>query len=128
MMTHPTIAMHALRVLEERLEDERGWAALLHDIGKIAFPDHILRKPEALTQEEFEIVRTHTTIGGRILSGGHSQALALAAEIGHRWSPTKTRPQSPTAGASCGGTGATTVYPGHGPARPMPPAGSQTSP
>ena len=38
-------------------------ASLLHDIGKIAIPDHILLKPERLSPEEFEIVKTHTTLG-----------------------------------------------------------------
>lgn len=39
----------------------------LHDIGKIAIPDHILLKPGALTKEEFEIVKQHPTWGARIL-------------------------------------------------------------
>jgi putative two-component system response regulator len=35
----------------------------LHDIGKVAIPDNILRKPGKLTEEEFAIMRTHTTLG-----------------------------------------------------------------
>lgn len=38
-------------------------AAPLHDIGKVAIPDHILQKPERLTPEEFERMKTHTVIG-----------------------------------------------------------------
>lgn len=38
-------------------------AAPLHDIGKVAIPDHILQKPEKLTPEEFDRMKTHTVIG-----------------------------------------------------------------
>ncbi len=41
--------------------------ALLHDIGKIGIPDAILNKPGRLTDEEFAVMKTHTTIGGEIL-------------------------------------------------------------
>jgi len=41
----------------------------LHDIGKIGISDSILLKPGPLTREEFETIKTHTTIGERILSG-----------------------------------------------------------
>lgn len=44
-------------------------AALMHDIGKIAIPDAILNKPGRLTDEEYAIMKTHTTIGAEILSG-----------------------------------------------------------
>lgn len=42
-------------------------ASALHDIGKIGIPDDILLKPGKLTVEEFEVIKTHTTIGGRII-------------------------------------------------------------
>lgn len=47
--------------------DEISRAAALHDIGKIGIPDSILLKPGKLTEEEFEIMKTHTTIGCGIL-------------------------------------------------------------
>jgi response regulator RpfG family c-di-GMP phosphodiesterase len=43
--------------------------APLHDIGKVGIPDQILRKPGKLTQEEFEIMKTHTVLGGNAISG-----------------------------------------------------------
>ncbi len=42
-------------------------AVPLHDIGKIAIPDSILLKPGKLTQEEFEVIKTHTTEGSKII-------------------------------------------------------------
>jgi len=56
-------------------------AAPLHDIGKIAIPDTILLKPGRLTAEEFEIIKTHTVVGARILSGSSSRLLQIASEV-----------------------------------------------
>ena len=56
-------------------------AAPLHDVGKIGVPDSILLKPGKLTEAEFDVVRTHTAIGARILSGSHFKTLRLAEEI-----------------------------------------------
>jgi putative two-component system response regulator len=56
-------------------------AALLHDIGKIGISDLILLKPGRLTDEEFEIVKRHTTIGAQILADSTSPLLRLAREI-----------------------------------------------
>lgn len=47
--------------------DEIARASALHDIGKIGIPDAILLKPGRLTEEEFEVMKTHTTIGCDIL-------------------------------------------------------------
>ena len=43
------------------------YAALLHDIGKIGIPDAVLNKPGKLTDEEYAIIKSHTTIGGDIM-------------------------------------------------------------
>jgi diguanylate cyclase (GGDEF)-like protein/putative nucleotidyltransferase with HDIG domain len=43
-------------------------AALLHDIGKLAVPDHILTKPGPLTQEEFQRIRIHPQVGAEIIT------------------------------------------------------------
>lgn len=42
-------------------------AAPMHDIGKIAIPDHILQKPGKLTEEEFEVMKSHSSAGGKIV-------------------------------------------------------------
>lgn len=44
-------------------------ASALHDLGKLSIPDNILNKPGRLTPEEFEIMKTHTTIGADMLEG-----------------------------------------------------------
>ena len=60
-------------------------ASALHDIGKISIPDAILNKPGKLTEEEFEIMKTHTTVGGELvrhLSGiGDEEYLRYAYNI-----------------------------------------------
>ncbi len=64
------------------------FAGRLHDIGKIGIPDSILLKPGPLTKEEFETIKTHTTIGENILSGSISPNIKLAASIAlnhHEW-------------------------------------------
>jgi putative two-component system response regulator len=67
-------------------------AAPLHDIGKIAIPDRILLKQGPLTDDEWVVMRGHTTAGHRILAGSGISMLDLAAEIalGHheRWDGT----------------------------------------
>ena len=67
-------------------------AAALHDVGKIGIPDHILLKAGALTPGEIDIVRSHTVIGSRILSGGRSELVKMAERIAlshhERWNGT----------------------------------------
>ena len=56
-------------------------ASPLHDIGKVALADNILLKPGKLTPEEFEIMKSHTVYGGRILEGAHSKILQIAHKM-----------------------------------------------
>ena len=56
-------------------------AAPLHDLGKIAIPDTILLKPDRLTDEEFEVVKTHAELGARILEGADAPLLRTAERI-----------------------------------------------
>lgn len=83
--THRVGQMSALVAKQLGLADSQvaliRRAAEMHDVGKIGVPDGILMKMGKLTPAEFEIVKTHTTIGARILSGGKFPLLRLAEEI-----------------------------------------------
>ena len=57
-----------LEELKQKNEQlEREIVGLLHDIGKIGVPDEILNKPSRLSEEEFEIIKSHPVIGEEIL-------------------------------------------------------------
>ncbi len=56
-------------------------AAPLHDLGKIALPDALLKKAGPLTREEQEVMKRHTTIGGQLLSGSLNPIIRAAEEI-----------------------------------------------
>lgn len=69
-------------------------SSILHDIGKVAIPDKILRKPGKLTMLEFEVIKTHTTLGGDALKEVEAKVrgqsfLTVAKEIAYyhheRW-------------------------------------------
>lgn len=57
------------------------YATPMHDVGKIGIPDGVLLKPGKLTDDEFKIIKLHTVIGGKILSGTTLPLLELAREI-----------------------------------------------
>jgi putative nucleotidyltransferase with HDIG domain len=67
-------------------------AAPLHDVGKIAIPDRILLKPGRLTADEFEQMKSHTTLGAEMLARPGFPLLQLAAEVAlthhERWDGT----------------------------------------
>lgn len=56
-------------------------ASPMHDVGKIGIPDSILLKPGKLDADEWEIMKTHTTIGARMLEGDDSDLMVMAREI-----------------------------------------------
>jgi putative two-component system response regulator len=64
-------------------------ASQLHDVGKVAVPDRVLLKPGQLTDEEFEIIKTHAEMGHRMLMGSSSRVVRLGSSIAHthheRW-------------------------------------------
>lgn len=78
-------------LFSEQLALAAGWsqesagqirmAAPMHDVGKIAVPDAILRKPGRLTPREYELMQQHTIIGARILAGSSSPVIQMAHEI-----------------------------------------------
>lgn len=76
-------------------EDKTGtifYAAPMHDIGKVGIPSEILLKTAKLTPEEFTLMKTHTVIGGKILTGAISDILQMAEVIAvshhERWDGT----------------------------------------
>jgi putative two-component system response regulator len=67
--------------LESAVVEALRQAAPLHDIGKIAIPDAILRKTSRLTPEEYEFMKSHTVVGASLLEGGKSVYLQMASRI-----------------------------------------------
>jgi putative two-component system response regulator len=98
---HIRRTQHYVRALAQRLQDHPRFAAALtdhgiamlfksaplHDIGKVGIPDRILLKPGALTPEEFDIMKTHTTLGRDAIEqaeqtlGTQVEFLRMAKEI-----------------------------------------------
>ena len=86
----------------ELLAEAIGWpqsevdnirmAAPMHDVGKIGIPDAILQKPGKLTETEYEVMMTHTTIGAKMLADSDSPMLRMACQIAlchhERWDGT----------------------------------------
>lgn len=71
-------------ILTKNYINNLALAAPMHDIGKIAIPDSVLKKPGKLTDEEFEIIKTHTTIGARIIDETFSKTQTKElSEISH---------------------------------------------
>jgi len=75
----------ALLAREAGLSEEESelimHAAPMHDIGKIGVPDHILLKPGALSEEDWDTMRKHPEIGAELLGGSNSRLLQMAGEI-----------------------------------------------
>lgn len=65
---------------KEELEEIR-LAGILHDIGKIGVPESVLNKPSGLTPEEFELIKSHTTLGERILAPLKFKAIEAIKKI-----------------------------------------------
>jgi len=76
----------------DRVRDRLRIAAMLHDVGKVGISDIILKKPGKLTQEEYEIMKAHTTIGKRVFikkaSDYDDDAMEVALNHHERWDGT----------------------------------------
>lgn len=59
-------------------------ASPMHDIGKVAIPDAVLEKPGKLTDEEYEIMKSHTSIGYQLLKNSNRRILKAAAIIAYQ--------------------------------------------
>ena len=78
------------------LDDRAVWllrqAAPLHDLGKIAVPDSILLKPGKLSEEEYQVIKTHAVLGARVLANADSDLIQAAERVARshheRWDGT----------------------------------------
>ncbi len=67
--------------LSEKEAEEIKMASPMHDIGKVGIPDNILNKPGKLTDEEFEVMKTHAELGYEMLKASQQSLLKTAAII-----------------------------------------------
>lgn len=76
------------RVGIERAQCERiVIGAFLHDLGKVGIPDAVLRKPGALTEDEYAVIKTHPEVGARMLAAHPLADLAREAVLLHHETP-----------------------------------------
>jgi len=61
--------------------DKLRLAAMLHDVGKVAISDVILKKPGRFTDEEFEVMKEHTWLGARLFSGARTEFDEFSEEV-----------------------------------------------
>jgi len=78
---------HIARLIADALDVDEEWAELIfhaapmHDVGKIGIPDKILLKAGKLDPDEWEVMKSHSSIGGEILSGGTSELMKMSEAI-----------------------------------------------
>jgi putative two-component system response regulator len=80
------IGLYAQRIsvvlnMPEKFVEEIAFASILHDMGKVGISDTILLKQGPLTTEEFELMKTHTVIGEKMLKESSFPGMAMAASI-----------------------------------------------
>ncbi|MDX8399427.1 MAG: response regulator [Gallionellaceae bacterium] len=67
--------------LPESRAEQLMYASMMHDIGKIGIRDSILLKPAKLTVEEFEVMKSHALIGGKIIGEQDAEIMQMAREV-----------------------------------------------
>jgi HD-GYP domain-containing protein (c-di-GMP phosphodiesterase class II) len=75
---------HKKGISQEEIDKQRDsfrMAAMLHDVGKVAISDAILKKPGRFTDEEHDIIKQHTIEGARLFKGARSDFDEIAAEV-----------------------------------------------
>ncbi len=82
-MSHYSAAIARRMGLDENTIEMILYAAPMHDVGKIGIPDKILMKPGKLDPQEWEIMKTHSVIGARILAGSDAEFIQLGETIAH---------------------------------------------
>jgi HD-GYP domain-containing protein (c-di-GMP phosphodiesterase class II) len=65
----------------DRTKDTIKMAALLHDVGKVAIPDQILKKPARFTPEEYKVMQGHTYSGARLFDDPESEVDRMAMDV-----------------------------------------------
>lgn len=80
---HYTEALAIAMGVDKKEATHIGLMSMLHDIGKLATPDAILKKPDKLTEEEWEIMREHPLAGVRILGNNPFYETAREISAGH---------------------------------------------
>jgi HD-GYP domain-containing protein (c-di-GMP phosphodiesterase class II) len=79
---HQWAVMHEVdRQERNRQKDLIRLAAMLHDVGKVGIPDTILKKPDKLTESEFEMIKLHTVYGGRLFMNQTSSLDRMSLQI-----------------------------------------------
>ena len=68
---------------EEEVVWKVGLASMMHDVGKILIPHHILEKPGRLTEEEYDIIKKHTLYGKRMLENSEGELMQLSSKIAY---------------------------------------------
>ncbi len=75
---------HMKNIPREKIDAQRDairMAAMLHDVGKVAISDVILKKPGRFTDDEFEVMKQHTVLGARLFEDARSEFDEIAAEV-----------------------------------------------